>query len=102
LCLSPFCPHISEELWSRLGHSDIVANAAWPEVDESALVQDNVTIAVQINGKLREKLDVPAGLPEGNLKEKVITLPGVSKRIEGREIVKVITVPDRLVNLVVK
>ncbi len=102
LCLSPFCPHISEELWSRLGHSDIVANAGWPEVDESALVQDNVTIAVQINGKLREKLDVPAGLPGEDLKEKVIILPGVSKRIEGREIVKVITVPDRLVNLVVK
>jgi len=102
LCLSPFCPHISEELWSRLGNDEIIARTSWPEVDEESLVQDKVTIVVQINGKVREKLDLPAGLSGEDLEKQVMESPAIVKRIQGKEIIKKIIVPERLVNLVVK
>ena len=101
-CLNPFCPHISEELWQMSGHEEPLAMLPWPACEEEALEADSVTVVVQINGKVREKADFPAGLHEEEMKRRVLELPGVAKRLEGVEIVRIIAVPDRLVNVVVK
>ena len=101
-CLSPFAPHIAEELWQMLGNDSILANSPWPAFDEDALAADSATIVVQINGKVRVKLTLPAGLDESLLKETVMSDPQVKEKISGKEIVKIISVPDKLVNIVVK
>jgi leucyl-tRNA synthetase len=102
LCLSPFCPHICEELWEMLGHDGMIARARWPEVDASALVADSVTVVLQVNGKLREQFKVEPGLSREALIERVMSEDAAKRRIEGMEVVKVIAVPDKLVNVVVK
>ena len=100
--LNPFCPHITEELWSQLGHEDRLYNRAWPECDESALVKDEIQIILQINGKLKDKLM----LPNNSDKEVVEGAARASDRFkeatEGREVVKVIYVPNKIINFVVK
>jgi len=101
-CLYPFCPHICEELWEALGHGQILANTAWPEVDQTALVRDTVTMVIQINGKVRERMSIPAGLSEADTLARVFENAGVQKRTSNKAIIKTIVVPDRLVNLVVK
>ncbi len=101
-CLNPFCPHITEELWFLSGRSGTLAKSSWPEVEPSALEMDSVTVVVQINGKVREKMEFPAGLSKEELQERVLALPSVMKRLEGVEILRVIVVPDKLVNVVVK
>jgi leucyl-tRNA synthetase len=102
LCLSPFCPHICEELWRMLGHSDMLARAKWPAADAEALAADSVTVVLQINGKLREQYSVQPGLSREALIERVMSEDATGRRIDGREVVKVIAVPDKLVNVVVK
>ena len=101
-CLNPFCPHITEELWALTGHGTPLAKNSWPEVDPASLEVDSVTIVVQINGKVREKTQLPAGLSAEELERAVLALPAVQQRLEGTEIRKIISVPDRLVNVVVK
>jgi len=102
LCLAPFAPHLGEELWSRTGHSGSVAWEPWPEYDESALAADTVEIAVQVLGKLRGRVTVPAGADAAALEAAAKAEPSVAKFLEGRTIVKTIAVPGRLVNFVVK
>ncbi len=102
LCLSPFTPHICEELWQMLGHEKCLALAAWPEVDPGALVVDSVTVVFQENGKLRERIDLPSGLTKEELRERVLNDEKVSARLAGKTVVKVVVVPDKLVNAVVK
>lgn len=102
LCLAPFCPHLCEELWERIGHADFLATAKWPEVETDALVVDKVTIVLQINGKLREQFEMEPGLSKDRLAESVMAEVATKKRLEGKEIVKIIAVPDKLVNIVVK
>ena len=101
-CLNPFCPHVTEELWELSGHGEPLAMLPWPEAEEEALKADTVTVVIQINGKVRERADFPAGLAGDELKQRALELPGVARRLEGMEIVKIIAVPDRLVNVVVK
>ena len=101
-CLNPFCPHITEELWEMSGRSEHLAKLAWPTAEAEALKADTVTIVVQINGKVRERAQFPAGLPGEELKKLAMELPGIVRRIEGMEVLKTIAVPDRLVNIVVK
>ncbi|MBR0151341.1 MAG: class I tRNA ligase family protein, partial [Synergistaceae bacterium] len=101
-CLSPFCPHITEELWQMLGHENMLCLESWPKADESAMVQDSVTVVVQINGKVRGKFERPAGMSKDDLAKSIMSEEFVAGRIAGKEIVKVITVPDKLVNIVVK
>ena len=100
--LNPFSPHITEELWSQLGHEDRLYNRAWPVCDESALVKDEMQIILQINGKLKDKLM----LPNNSDKEVVEGAARASERFmeatEGREVVKVIYVPNKIINFVVK
>ena len=102
MCLNPFCPHITEELWQMLGNQNRLALSAWPIKDEAALVLDSVTVVIQVNGKVRHKIDLPAGLSKEELQQKTLNEPTIQKRIEGKDLVKVIVVPDKLVNVVVK
>jgi leucyl-tRNA synthetase len=102
LCLSPFCPHICEELWEAIGNDDYLSTARWPGVDADALKADRVTVVLQINGKLREQYEMEPGLSREELAERVMGQPSVKSRVSGREIVKVIAVPDKLVNIVLK
>jgi leucyl-tRNA synthetase len=99
LIVSPMMPHIAEEGWQSLGPG-LAAEAAWPEVDPSLLVEDEVTIAVQVKGKLRDTITAAKGLPEEELKALALASEKVQRSIDGAEIRKVIVVPDRLVNIV--
>ena len=101
-CLSPFSPHIAEELWEMLGNADLVSVAPWPVAETDALAQDAVTVVVQINGKVRARLELPAGLDGADLEARVMADPTVRERLDGRPVVKTIVVPDKLVNIVVK
>ena len=102
LMLAPFVPHIGEEMWEGIGGEGLVYDAKWPEMDESMLVKDSVEIVVQINGKVREKAEVPAGLDKAGLEETVLAMDSVKALMEGKNVVKVIAVPGKLVNIVVK
>ena len=102
ILLAPFAPHITEEAWSGLGYTESIHTQSWPEVDEQALVQEEVTVVLQVNGKVRERIQVPAGISAQELEESVRTLPKLAEWTQGKEIVKVITVPGKLVNVVVK
>jgi len=99
--VAPMVPHVAEEAWALLGEEDMIANAAWPEVDESLLVEDEVTIAIQVRGKLRDTLTVAKGSDKQALEELALASEKVQRAVDGADIKKVIVVPDRLVNLVI-
>ena len=100
--LAPFTPHIAEELWHNLGGEGSVHAQQWPGYDESALVQDEVEIVLQVNGKLRGRVTVPAGLDKEEMEKAALALPKAQEHTAGKEILKVICVPGKLVNIVVK
>ncbi|MHC4713719.1 MAG: leucine--tRNA ligase [Planctomycetota bacterium] len=100
--LSPFAPHISEELWERLGNTESISAAAWPEYDEEKAKADEIEIPVQVNGKLRGKVTVPAEADEEAVREAALADERVKRHTGAGEIRKVIVVPGRLVNIVVK
>ena len=101
LLLAPFVPHLSEELWQRLGNDSPLSRSAWPEYDQDAVVDEEVLVVVQVNGKLRSRVTVPAGTAEEGLKACALTDEKVLPFLEGREVKKVVCVPDKLVNIVV-
>ncbi|MFA9559097.1 leucine--tRNA ligase [Evansella sp. AB-rgal1] len=98
--LSPIAPHMSEELWSKLGHSDTIAYQTWPVFDETLLVQNEVEVVVQVNGKLRAKLVIAKDASKEVLQEKAMELDKIKEEIEGKTVRKVIAVPGKLVNIV--
>jgi len=100
LLVAPMVPHLAEEAWSALGKHGLIADAAWPAADPALLVEDEVTIAVQVNGKLRDTLMAPKGAPREALEEMALASEKVVRILEGKPPRKVIVVPDRLVNLV--
>jgi leucyl-tRNA synthetase len=100
LLLSPVVPHITAELWQALGNEDEILNAPWPAVDESALVEDETQYIVQVNGKLRDRIMVPASADKDEIEKRAIASDGVRRNIDGKTVRKVIVVPDRLVNIV--
>ncbi len=102
LLIAPFCPHLAEELWHRVGYTSSVHLASWPEWDEAALAEQSVEIVVQINGKLRDRLKVAVGVPDDEVKRLALELDKVRLWVEGKEIKSVVCVPGRLVNIVVK
>jgi len=102
LLVSPFVPHISEEMWQMLGNKGSVLNQSWPAYDKDMIVDDTITIPLQINGKLRSKLEVSPSITDEALKELVRSDEKIKKWIEGKKIVKWINVPGKLVNLVVR
>ncbi|MBQ0005361.1 MAG: leucine--tRNA ligase [Clostridiales bacterium] len=102
IVLNPFVPHITEELWSCLGHDDRLYSAEWPKYDEAALVKDEVEVIVQINGKLKDKLILPNNTSKEVVEETARELDKVKEAIDGMNIVKVIVVPNKIINFVVK
>jgi leucyl-tRNA synthetase len=102
LLLAPFAPHIAEELWEKLGHGESLTYEPWPVYDPARLRQSTVEVVLQVNGKLRGKIDVAAGAGEQDLEKLALANPVVRKYAEGKTVVKVIVVKDRLVNIVVR
>ena len=103
-CLSllfPVTPHICEEMHSLLGFTTLLVHAPWPQYADEALIKDTVTVIVQVNGKLRGRLDIAAGTDRGEMEQAALKDPNVAKHIEGMTLRKVIIVPDKLVNIVV-
>ena len=98
--VAPMVPHLAEEAWATLGNTGLVADAAWPEVDPALLVDDEVTVAIQVNGKLRDTLTLPKGMPKDQVEAAALASEKVVRLLEGKAPKKVIVVPDRLVNLV--
>jgi leucyl-tRNA synthetase len=98
--VAPMMPHLAEEAWASLGADGLVADAAWPAVDPALLVEDEVTIAVQHKGKLRDTLTAPKGASKADLEAMALASEKVQRSLDGAEIRKVIVVPDRLVNIV--
>ena len=102
LILSPFTPHICEEMWEALGGEKSVYEESWPETDEDALVQDTVEVVLQINGKVKDKIDVAADINKEEFEKLALENEKIKELTEGKNIVKVIAIPGKLVNIVVK
>jgi len=102
ILLSPFAPHFAEEVWQILGYSESIAYQPWPEYDEELAREDNITAVFQTNGKVRAQAEVPKGLAREALEEKARENDNIKRHLEGHTVVKVVVVPDRLVNFVIK
>ena len=102
IIIAPFVPHLAEELWSILGNKDSISYQEWPSYDESLIQLDNVTIAVQVNGKLRANIEVPKDSAEDFVVSEALSLENVKKFTSLGSIIKTIHVPNRLLNFVVK
>ena len=100
LLAAPMMPHLAEEAWAAIGGEGLVADAAWPPVDPALLVEDEVTIAIQVLGKLRDTITVPKGMPREEIEALALASDKVQRALDGKAVKKVIVVPDRLVNLV--
>lgn len=99
---SCICPHVGEEIWSILGHEGTIAYEKWPEYDEAAIVEDTVTIGVQVNGKVRGTVELAVDEDEASAKEKAKAVEGVARAIAGKTIVKEIYIKGKIINIVVK
>ncbi len=99
--LAPMAPHLAEELWSRLGHQTSVHAAAWPEYDEAALVEREIEIAVQVNGKVRGRMMIGADWEPARIEQAALAHEALSTYLAGRSVKKVVVIPSRLVNVVV-
>ncbi len=102
IMLAPFVPHVTEEMWDHLGYEGSVHEQSWPVYDESALVKDTVEIVVQINGKIKEKINIPGDLSREEMEKIAMEDEKVKGLTEGKNVVKVIAVPNKLLNIVVK
>ena len=98
--LAPIAPHATHSIWEALGHSDSVLEAQWPAVDQAALVKDAITMVVQVNGKVRAKLEVANGTDKDAIEAIALTNENVTKFTDGLTVRKVIVVPGKLVNIV--
>lgn len=101
LVLAPFIPHVTEELWQAVGHDSSVHKQQWPVVDEQALVADEVTVIVQINGKVRDKVVMPINVDKAEAEKIALHQPKIADMVTGKTIKKVIVVPNKLINIVV-
>jgi len=101
ILLAPFVPHIAEEMWEKLGNKESVFKAAWPAYDKDAMIRDTIELPVQINGKLRSKIEISSGAGEDEIKKIVSRNPVINKWIEGKLPKKIIIVKGKLVNLVI-
>jgi len=102
LLMSPVTPHVAEELWGRLGYPYSIHQQAWPAFDAAAAADDVITLPVQVNGKVRDRIQVPADASEEAVRQAALAAAGVLKYTQGKQIAKVIYAPNRLVNIVVK
>jgi leucyl-tRNA synthetase len=100
IMISAYAPHLGEELWEKLGHKESVSKCSWPAYNEQLTHDDEVTVVVQVNGKIRDKFTAAVGTPKAELEKTALALPAVLKWIEGQKPAKIIIVPDKLVNIV--
>jgi len=100
LLIAPLAPHTAEELWEALGHAPSIANATWPQYDPAAITASEVTVVVQVNGKVRSKLTLPAGSPDAEIEAAALADPKVREYTSGKPLKKVIVVQGKLVNIV--
>ena len=101
LLLAPMAPHMTEELWERTGHAYSIHQQPFPSWNEDLAADETITLVVQVNGKERDKLEVPAGIAESDAQELALASPRVQTYIEGKDVRKTVYVPGRLVNVVV-
>jgi leucyl-tRNA synthetase len=99
LLLAPYAPHLAEELWEKLGHKTSLSHEPWPAHDEMQIKQDTVTIVLQVNGKVRDKIDVPVGIAKDDLEKLALANAGIQQHLAGKQVKKVIVVPGKLVNI---
>ena len=99
--LFPYAPHIAEELWERLGNTELIAAASWPTYDPNALIREQVTIVVQVNGKLRSRIQLSVDAGNKEAEAAALADERIQSRVAGKTIRKVIVVPNRLINIVV-
>jgi leucyl-tRNA synthetase len=102
LLLAPTAPHLAEELWQRTGHDYSIHNQSWPKWDEELAKDEEITLVIQVNGKLRDRITVPVSITEAEARKLALESQRVKAHTEGKELVKAIYVPGRLVNLVVR
>ena len=100
LMLAPIVPHISHALWQALGHANSVMDQAWPELDESALTRDSIEMVIQVNGKVRARMEVATSLGKDDIEAQALAQDNVQKFIADNTVRKVIVVPGKLVNIV--
>jgi leucyl-tRNA synthetase len=100
--MAPFAPHFCEESWQQLGHNDSIFHEAWPVFDPAALVRDTIEIAIQVNGSVKYRLDIPSDATAADVEAQVLSDDRTKALLTGRQLVKVIFVPGRLANLVVR
>jgi leucyl-tRNA synthetase len=102
LLMNPFTPHVCEEMWRRLGNAQSLVRAPWPAADEAAAREDEVELAVQVNGKVRGRITVPREAGEAAVRQASLEEPRVAEMLKGKEVVKVVVVPGRLVSVVTR
>ena len=102
ILLSPFVPHVCDEMWEIIGEAGYLFNEEWPEHDEKLMISDEIAIAVQVNGKLRATVEVDRKIEKSELEKLALAQENVQKHTEGKEIAKIIIVPNKIVNIVVK
>ncbi|MFA5541787.1 MAG: class I tRNA ligase family protein, partial [Bacteroidales bacterium] len=100
IILSPFAPHIAEELWSLLGHKDTISFASFPEVDESVLVESSFNYPISINGKMRLTLEFPLDMSKEDIEKEVLANSDIIRYMEGKAVKKIIFVPKKIINIV--
>jgi len=101
ILLSPFTPHMCEELWQRTGHRSLLARSPWPAFDPGLAKEETVTVVVQVNGRLRDKFEADADVAEQEMRERALGLERIQEFIAGKQVRKVICIENKLVNIVV-
>ena len=100
--IEPMMPHLAEECWESLGNKETLTSEEWPALDDSLIKQNEATVVIQVNGKRRAQISVPNNTIEDQIKQKALLVSNVSKEIDGKEIVKTIFVPNKILNIVIK
>lgn len=99
--LNPMVPHLAEELWEMLGHTQPLTRAAWPKFIPGLAAEDQIEVPIQVNGRLKGRITVEAGLSKEELGKRALADPKIAQLLDGQRVIKVVAVPDKLVNLVV-
>jgi len=102
LLIAPYVPHLGEDLWKKLGRPPSISNQPWPAYDDKLTRDEEVTVVVQVNGKIRARIDTAAGTAKDRLQDDAFAHPRIRELVDGKTVVKVIVVPDKLVNIVVR